>query len=163
MRVVEPLIATAIDCEILSGDLERNQAFLEAGILTVDRCDLLVVCWNGQPANGRGGTSDVVAYARAAMKPLIIIDETTGSLTFERTDDLSPEIKQPSDMERNPVDPLQLVIAEQKRLGGAAKKHGPQSRNLVLRLINLHLSVSAIAIIGLLLSIQTLMGSGDTW
>lgn len=147
---VEPFIATAIDCEILSGDLERNEAFLEAGILTVDRSDLLVVCWNGQPASGKGGTSEIVAYARAVMKPLIIIDETTGNLTCERIDDLPSVIRQPSDKEKDRLEPLQLVIAEQKQLAGAAKKHGPQSRNLVLRLINLHLSASAIAIIGLL-------------
>jgi hypothetical protein len=35
-----------------------------------DQCDALVAVWDGQPARGRGGTADIVAYARKKRRPL---------------------------------------------------------------------------------------------
>ncbi|MER7667008.1 hypothetical protein ABTY61_00900 [Kitasatospora sp. NPDC096128] len=41
-----------------------EDAYLAAGYEVVDRCDLLLAVWDGQPAGGKGGTADAVAYAR---------------------------------------------------------------------------------------------------
>jgi hypothetical protein len=41
-----------------------NEAYLAGGYWIVDHCDLLVVVWNGKPAVGKGGTGDVVKYAK---------------------------------------------------------------------------------------------------
>lgn len=42
-----------------------SEAFLAAGLVVVERCELLVAVWDGEPARGIGGTADVVEYARA--------------------------------------------------------------------------------------------------
>jgi hypothetical protein len=47
-----------------------EDAFLAAGKYVVDNCDLLVTLWNGKAAAGKGGTGDVVEYARAKGKPI---------------------------------------------------------------------------------------------
>jgi hypothetical protein len=59
----------------LEGDA-RDAAYEWCGFQTVDRCDVLLTLWDGQPARGRGGTADVVAYARRAGKPLAWIHTT---------------------------------------------------------------------------------------
>ncbi|WP_171471170.1 hypothetical protein [Frigoriglobus tundricola] len=48
-----------------------EDAFLAAGKYVVDHCDLLVTLWNGKQAAGKGGTGDVVEYARSLGRPLI--------------------------------------------------------------------------------------------
>lgn len=42
-----------------------EDAYLAAGKHVADNCDVLLAIWDGQPAAGRGGTGDIVAYARA--------------------------------------------------------------------------------------------------
>jgi len=41
-----------------------EDAFLAAGHEVVNSCDLLLAVWDGQRAGGKGGTADIVAYAR---------------------------------------------------------------------------------------------------
>jgi hypothetical protein len=52
---------------------ERDQAYNGAGEYIVDHCDVLMAVWDGQDAEGRGGTGDIVAYARKRGCPLVII------------------------------------------------------------------------------------------
>ena len=42
----------------------RAEAYERAGRHVVDRADVLVALWDGQPPRGRGGTAAIVAYAR---------------------------------------------------------------------------------------------------
>jgi hypothetical protein len=42
----------------------NEDAYLAAGHEVADRCDMLVAVWDGQEAAGKGGTGDVVSYAR---------------------------------------------------------------------------------------------------
>lgn len=56
-----------------------DEAYLGGGLWVVNHCDLLVVVWDGQPAAGKGGTGDVVDYARHVGRPYIHIH------TVERT------------------------------------------------------------------------------
>jgi hypothetical protein len=37
----------------------------------VDHCDVLIALWDGEPSRGRGGTKDVIDYARAQQRPVI--------------------------------------------------------------------------------------------
>jgi hypothetical protein len=48
-------------------------AFFAAGQTVVDECDLLYAVWDGRPAQGFGGSADVVRYARSQGKPVLII------------------------------------------------------------------------------------------
>jgi hypothetical protein len=49
------------------------RAYESAGLLTLRQCDILIAVWNGEAAQGRGGTGDVVARAIAANVPVIWI------------------------------------------------------------------------------------------
>jgi uncharacterized phage-like protein YoqJ len=48
----------------------REEAYLEAGRYIVDHCDILVAIWDGQKAQGIGGTGDIVKLARQRFLPL---------------------------------------------------------------------------------------------
>jgi len=50
------------------------EAYERAGQHVVDRCDVLVAVWNGHAASGRGGTADIVAYARQQNVHVIVVD-----------------------------------------------------------------------------------------
>jgi hypothetical protein len=41
-----------------------EEAHMAGGRVVVDRSDRLLAVWDGKPARGRGGTADIVAYAR---------------------------------------------------------------------------------------------------
>lgn len=47
-----------------------KNAYMAVGHWLVEHCDLLIAAWDGQPARGRGGTGDVVAYAQQCNKPV---------------------------------------------------------------------------------------------
>ena len=48
-------------------------AFLAAGKVVVDNCEMLVAVWDGKPARGLGGTADIVRYARETGKAVSIV------------------------------------------------------------------------------------------
>jgi hypothetical protein len=51
----------------------RNEAYEAAGLEVCRRADVLLAIWDGQASQGRGGTADIVARARAEGKPLVIV------------------------------------------------------------------------------------------
>ena len=48
----------------------RDEAYERAGRHVVDRADVLIALWDGEPPRGRGGTATVVSYARAQGVPV---------------------------------------------------------------------------------------------
>jgi hypothetical protein len=54
------------------GDPEH--AFFEAGKFIADQCDVLFAVWDGEKAEGLGGTGDIVDYARQNKRPIIHIE-----------------------------------------------------------------------------------------
>ena len=48
----------------------RDEAYERAGRHVVDRADVLIALWDGEPPRGRGGTATVVAYAREQGVPV---------------------------------------------------------------------------------------------
>lgn len=48
-------------------------AFLAAGEYLARHVDHLVAVWDGGPAQGRGGTADIVAYARSQQVPVTVV------------------------------------------------------------------------------------------
>jgi hypothetical protein len=48
-------------------------AFFEAGKEVVNRSDRLIAVWDGKPAQGLGGTADIVAYAKSRGLPTTVI------------------------------------------------------------------------------------------
>jgi hypothetical protein len=61
------------ESETLHG-LRGEDAFLAAGLEVADRTDKLVAIWDGEPAQGLGGTADIVDHARSRGKPILHID-----------------------------------------------------------------------------------------
>ena len=49
---------------------DRTQAYEIASKYVLDHCDVLFAIWNGEPAQGRGGTAQVVAEARRRKLPI---------------------------------------------------------------------------------------------
>jgi hypothetical protein len=64
------LLDAATEIEQVGPQRSRVDAYLAAGQLVLQRADVLVAVWDGEPARGRGGTADVVALARAEGLPL---------------------------------------------------------------------------------------------
>lgn len=69
----EYLLASATQVERLDYGEPGEDAFLAAGRHVVDLCDVLVAVWDGLPAKGKGGTADVVDYARELGKPVEVV------------------------------------------------------------------------------------------
>jgi hypothetical protein len=67
------LIASASHVAVLGFPRSGPEAYSAAGQAVVDRCDLLVAVWDGEPARGPGGTGDVVAYAREVGCPVRVL------------------------------------------------------------------------------------------
>jgi hypothetical protein len=71
------------------------QAYLAAGKLIVELCDVLVALWDGQQPAGVGGTADIVAQALAADRPVIWLNTAEKHAVVVRqgdqADDASPD------------------------------------------------------------------------
>jgi hypothetical protein len=67
------LLAEAKDVRRLAYARPSEEAFLAAGKEVVERCDLILAIWDGQPAAGLGGTADIVRYARQRGVPVQVI------------------------------------------------------------------------------------------
>lgn len=64
------LLASAAAVDRVPDAPTREDAYLAAGRVVLDRCDALLAVWDGQPARGLGGTAEIVAEARARALPL---------------------------------------------------------------------------------------------
>jgi hypothetical protein len=65
----------------LSLNLDDSQAFLQAGKWIVDEVDHLMAVWDGEPAEGTGGTGDIVRYAIERRVPLSVIDPISRAIS----------------------------------------------------------------------------------
>lgn len=65
------LLARAANVTIAAKQGSRNAAYEAAGQAVIDRADILIALWNGEGAQGRGGTAEMVAYARRQGVPLL--------------------------------------------------------------------------------------------
>ena len=64
----------ASSTEVLDTHGTDQDAYLAAGKRVVQLSDVLVAVWDGEPAKGKGGTADVVAYALERKVPLIHVN-----------------------------------------------------------------------------------------
>ena len=68
-------------------DLLREISYEACGHLMVDMCSILVALWDGQKARGRGGTGEVVNYARNRQRPIIWVNvKDDHRINYERLD-----------------------------------------------------------------------------
>jgi hypothetical protein len=62
----------------LSHSTSRDEAYAAAGRTIIDHCDLLIAIWDGQVAQGKGGTGEIVRLARERNLPLVWIHLAQG-------------------------------------------------------------------------------------
>ena len=87
-EAVERILDQAEHVRIITENGTRDDAYLDCGMATVDGSDVLIAVWDGEPARGRGGTGDVVSYARSLGRPLILIDANTLRVSRENLEKL---------------------------------------------------------------------------
>src|SRR5919202_4996272 len=63
-REFQNLLARAVRVVELPECETRAEAYEQAGQYVVERCDVLIALWDGQPSRGRGGTAEIVQWAR---------------------------------------------------------------------------------------------------
>ncbi|HEY5530737.1 MAG TPA: hypothetical protein VIK22_01900 [Candidatus Anoxymicrobiaceae bacterium] len=51
----------------------RNEGYESGGNYVVDNCDVLVAVWDGEGAQGQGGTGEIIERARSQGKPVVIV------------------------------------------------------------------------------------------
>jgi len=51
-----------------------DEAYEAVGMLTLHQCDILIAIWDGEPAGGQGGTSEILNEAIAEHAPVLVID-----------------------------------------------------------------------------------------
>lgn len=90
------LLQRAARVDSLVGAKDRNVAYLECGLATVEEADLMIAIWDGEPSRGTGGTAEVVAHARNFDRPLILIHPDRLTIQRER---FSPEAFSDAEME----------------------------------------------------------------
>lgn len=71
----------------------RVEAYETAGRYVVDHCDVLIALWDGKPASGRGGTAEIVKYARQRGRPLYWIHTEDGHIVEELGEGLDMRTK----------------------------------------------------------------------
>lgn len=71
---------------LLNFDQPSEEAFLIAGQRIVDTSDFMIFVWDGMPARGIGGTSDIVTYARGTGIPYLWLNPVDSHATaFRKT------------------------------------------------------------------------------
>ena len=156
---VEKIFSRAADSRVVAQEGDREEAYLDCGIETVNACDVLIAIWDGEPARGPGGTADVVTFARELKRPLIVIDPETGQERRENFEHHSPvdeELaflnalpEQAINTTRAPSDALALVSRFMAKTDHAATKGAPKFRLLTVAAVVLHLFATLVATFGL--------------
>jgi hypothetical protein len=122
----------------------------------------LVAVWNGQVAAGKGGTGDVVAHAREHGRCVVWIQAETGEITWERPEAL-PKIDgegaQP-EVGADAAGGLAAVKALRDHHDHASGHHAPEARDLLTKVILLHLVATALALMGPILGLWFTIGLG---
>jgi hypothetical protein len=154
-RQVQSLLAEAEAVRVIGERATREDAYLDCGMETVNRSDLLVAVWDGAPARGRGGTAEIVAYARELRRPLIIVNAHTLAITRENLDRLRSADRHLADLNRLPAAPGERAQDPDRsrhtvrefhlKVDYAASHGAPQSRKLTAATVWLHVLATALA------------------
>jgi len=154
-RTVEAILDGAEHVRVITENGTREDAYLDCGMATVDGADVLLAVWDGEPARGRGGTADVVAYARSLGRPLILIDSNTLAVSRENLQKLERFDASLAMLNRlpathvgeagNPFKAPASIFAFQQKCDHAASRGAPQFRRLIVLTVLLHVAATLIA------------------
>ena len=51
----------------------KRQAYENVGRYVVDKCDVLIALWDGENARGKGGTAEIIEYAKKKQRPVMVV------------------------------------------------------------------------------------------
>jgi len=152
---VEDTLTRADHLRVMSESGAREDAYLDCGMETVHDADVLLAVWDGEPARGKGGTGDVVEYAKSIGKPVMIIDATTHEMRKENWSrlelgdaalaDLNKLPSATSASAENPFKAPDAVFSFQQKCDYAASHGAPQFRRLIVSTVVLHVIATLIA------------------
>ncbi|MGQ0385015.1 MAG: hypothetical protein ACT4UP_10100 [Gammaproteobacteria bacterium] len=157
-REAQALLAEAESVTVLTGAAARQEAYLDCGIETVNACDVLLALGDGEPARGRGGTAEMVEYARELGKPMLVIDPDTGASRREHFDRFAPVDPDLEFLNGLPDavggigaddDARAIVTRLYRNADAAANKSAPRFRLLTMSTVLLHLTATITATAGL--------------
>jgi hypothetical protein len=74
----EAVMSKAISVEVTEDRGNRNEAYYECGVETVQQSQLMIALWDGEQSRGMGGTQEIKEFAEKMDKPVIWIHSTTG-------------------------------------------------------------------------------------
>jgi hypothetical protein len=77
-RIFNNLLKKAENITQIRTQPTRKDAYLSTGHYIVDHCDFLIAIWDGKQGQSKGGTADIVQYARSKICPIFWI-ESSGS------------------------------------------------------------------------------------
>jgi hypothetical protein len=158
--VVEKMLAAADHVAIITEYGDRKDGYLDCGIETVNGSDVLIAVWDGNSARGKGGTADIVEYAKSVGKPLVIIDATTHEVRKENWQRLDPDDEVLDDLNglpdasngwsTNPFRAPDAVYQFQQKCDYHASLGAPQFRRLIVATVVAHVVASVIgaAVVG---------------
>lgn len=168
-KEVEALLPEAEQVRVIAENGDREDAYLDAGLETVHACDVLIAVWDGEAARGKGGTGEVVAYARALGKPLIVIDAHSGEIRRENFDRFKardseldflnglPGPTQPINAAANAFGAPAVVAEFQHKADVAATQSAPHFRKLIASTVLLHVVATLVAAAALSFDLQVLL------
>jgi hypothetical protein len=151
---VEATLATADHVRVIADSDDREEGYLDCGIETVNEADVLLALWDGDAARGKGGTADIVQYAKSISKPLIIVDAATNEVRRENWDQLEPGDPVLADLNElpdarsawseNPFKAPNSVFLFQQKCDHWATQGAPQFRRLIVATVAAHVLATLI-------------------
>jgi len=149
---VKALLARAERLEVATEPGSREEAYLSGGFEIVNNCDVLLAVWDGQHARGKGGTADVVAYARAMGRPIVIVNPDSKAVRREnfaslRLHDANLRYLNAVPGKTTDIGPSarDRVAAFQQKVDAAATHSSPHFRRLIALTVWLHVTATALA------------------
>jgi hypothetical protein len=153
-EAVEQMLAAADHVRTIDENGDRKDGYLDCGIETVNGADVLIAVWDGEPARGKGGTADVVEYARSTGTPLLIVDADSHEVRkvnwkrLEADDpvlaDLNALPPAASAWSINPFKAPDPVFLFQQKCDHHASLGAPQFRRLIVATVVAHFAASVI-------------------
>jgi SMODS and SLOG-associating 2TM effector domain 3 len=152
---VERQLTRAGHVLVINENGSREDGYLDCGMETVAGADVLIAVWDGEPARGKGGTADVVEYAKSIGKPMLILDAATLAVRTENWTSLDRGNAALTDLNRlpdastgsgeNPFKAPDNIYRFQRKCDAAASHGAPQSRRLIVSTVLLHVVATIIA------------------
>jgi len=75
----EQLLARAERVEVMPPTATRDEGYELVGRWVVEHSDVLLALWDGAPSRGRGGTAEIITYARERGLPVYWIRTNAGA------------------------------------------------------------------------------------